>query len=618
MKKILTILETSDLHANIYPWDYFTAQPAEHGLAKIATLIQLERAANPTGTILLDNGDTIQGTPLATQYVQAQTTSAPHLDQQDQQDRQNQRDHQDQWVQTPFSSTTDRRATPDSTILQQSHDRDPLPSNRSSTRYPNDPHPMAVVMNWLRYDAMTLGNHDFNYSLDILAAFDRDLSCPLLAANICTLDGRPAFKPYLWKTLEGIQIAILGLTTPRIDVWEQPENVAGLRFDPILTTAQAYLPTLRAQGADLVIISLHSGLDRVPSDRSPAGWLTDHTHWHPTGSLPGENEAIQLAEQVPGIDVILSGHTHQPIPAMWINNVLITQPRFWGSHLAKVTLHLEQHQHRWQIVDKNAILLPVAAVPADPTLLNLTRSHHERTLESLNQPIGRTLTPIPGGYEARFCSSPLAQLINQAQFAAVKAAGIPIDLSLASIYSNLNGIQPGPITLRDAYSIAFFDNTLCVLAITGEILNQALEKTAEYFQQLDPDHLPPDPKEVLAANARHYNWDIYAGIDYTLDLTRPLGQRVTHLRFHDLAIHPDQRFHLVLNNYRARGGGGYDMFKTAESIWQPTTEVRDALVDYIQAHPDLNLQPDPINSMQLIPDLYQIYFGQSALLTSKC
>ncbi len=537
----LTILHTSDLHANLHPWNYFTGTAAEHGLAKLATLIQRIRAASQDPVLLIDSGDTIQGSPLGTYYAQVERVS---------------------------------------------------------------PHPLAHAFNALDYDAFTPGNHDFNFGLSVLQDFVADLKCPTLCANILRANGEPLFQPYRIQTVGGVRVGLLGLTTPRIDTWERPDHIVGLHFAPILETAHRYLPVLRPQ-VDVLVVILHSGPDAFPPLRSPEHWRSpDRCSWRSNKSLPGENELLRLA-QIPEIDVILSGHTHQTIAGLAQSKPLVVQPGFWGSHLSRVSLDLEPHGQGWQVVGGQVDLLSVAGIPADPRLLALTDPYHQATLRHIQQPVGHASAPYPGGLVARLGASPLAELLHQAQLQAVREAGLSAELSLVNICSSA-GLAAGPIFLQDAYSITVYDNTLCVLEVSGDILRRALEQTAAYFRQLDPDHLPADPTAVVAPDARGYTFDLYHGIDYCFDLTRPVGQRLVHLRFRGQPVEPTQTFRLAINHYRAGGGGGYSMFRETEPLWISATSIRDCLVHYIHTHSPLH--PLSSHNWSLIPNLAEIYF----------
>jgi 2',3'-cyclic-nucleotide 2'-phosphodiesterase/3'-nucleotidase len=543
----LTILQTSDLHSNLLPYDYYTGNIADWGLAKVATLIKQERAKDPN-LLLLDSGDTIQGTPLGYYYA-----------------------------------AIDKNA----------------------------PHPMAVTMNALKYDAAAVGNHEFNYGLDTLNRWKSQLNFPLLSANTRKTDGSEAFQPYVIKEVNGVKVGILGLTTPSIPNWEKPENIAGLRWDNPVEIAKTYVPKMRAEGADIVVISQHIGWDKVPANttNNPQAWLTDPSTWQDSGSLPDENLTIEIAQQVPGVDVILAGHSHLDVPKSVINGVLIVEPSYWGRAMGKVTLQLQKNGKQWQITNKDSALEYVKGINADQELQNLSYPYHAQTVQYISTPIGTSAGAFAGGPQARYHDSSLADLINTVQTEAAAASGYPVDISLAAIFNDTGKIPAGQITLRDAYSAYIYDNTLYVLEINGDILRRALEQDATYFKQVDAQNLPADPKGVVSETARDYNWDIYTGIDYTIDITKPAGQRVTKLQFKGQDVRPDQTFRIAINNYRSSGGGGYPMFKEGKRIWQSTNEIRDLIANYVQAKGTIDPQQINTQNFTLVPDLYAHYYG---------
>jgi len=359
---------------------------------------------------------------------------------------------------------------------------------------------------------------------------------------------------------------------------------------------------------DVLVLILHSGPDRLPPLRTPEAWLSlERSGWVSNKSLGGENELLALA-QLEGIDVILSGHTHQTIAGLGGAKALVVQPGYWGSHLSQVSLELERHGSGWQVVRKTAQLLAAEGIPADPQFLALTEPYHQATLRYIRQPIGYACCAYRGGLAARLGANPLAELLHQAQLQAVREAGLSAELSLVNICSNA-GLAAGPIFLQDAYSLTVYDNTLCLLEITGDILRRALEQTAGYFRQLDPKHLPADPKAVVAPEARGYTFDLYHGIHYCFDLTRPVGERLVSLQFRGQPVQPEQTFRLAINHYRAGGGGGYSMFQEAQMLWISAESIRDFLARHIRTHSPL--QPIYSHNWHLIPNLAEIYFPRS-------
>jgi 2',3'-cyclic-nucleotide 2'-phosphodiesterase/3'-nucleotidase len=542
--RTLTLLETSDLHANLMPWDYFAgvASPAV-GLTKVATLIAQERATYPC-SLLIDNGDTIQGTPLGTYYALVDQTAK---------------------------------------------------------------HPMAVAMDALRYDTMTAGNHEFNYGLATLARFQRDATFPVLSANVRRKsDGSPAFTPYVVKTVCGVKVGILGLTTPGITTWDA-ENTKDLIVDLPIDAARKFVPEMKARGADVIVVAFHAGPDRTPTISGAAGWLTDVSTWVDSGSMTHENDVIELAQQVPGIDAILTGHTHLQIPKMLIGNTMIVQPYRWGSHLGEVRLGLDHASGSWAVTSRDSSLLPVnASVAQDPALAALVQGYHDVTVAYVEAKIGSAIAPFPGGDAARFTDSALTDLINTVQMDAAAKAGYPVDVSLAAIFNNTGMIPQGDVKLRDAYSAYIYDNTLYVMEITGKTLRAALEQDAKYFKQLDPSNLPATASATKSGIA-DYNWDLYSGVDYTIDLSQPVGARVTKLQINGRDVTDEQVIRIAINNYRA-GGGGYNAFAGSPILWKSADGVRDYLAAYVAAHPKLD--PNAVNACNftLVPDLYAKYF----------
>ena len=544
--RTITILSTTDLHTNLVGYDYYASKPAEWGLAKVATLVRQERALDPNA-LLLDSGDTIQGTPLGYYYAAIDAQS---------------------------------------------------------------PHPMAAAMNALGYDVAALGNHEFNYGLDTLNRWISQCKFPVLSANIRKADGSEAFTPYVIKTVNGVQIGILGMTTPAIPNWEKPANIAGLRFDNPVDIAKQYVPKMRAAGADVIVVMQHIGWDKVPANSAkPESWLSDPSTWQDSGSLPNENLTIELAQQVPGIDVILAGHSHLDVPKTIINGVLVLEASYWGRALGKVTLQVKGSGDNWQVSGKDSTNRSVVGVDADAQIQQIAAPYFGRTLQYISAPVGTASGEFAGGAKARYLDGPLADLINTVQSEAAAAAGHPVDISLAAIFTDPGHIPQGQVALRDVYSAYIYDNTLYAMEINGSILRRALEKDAEYFRQVDPASLPADPKGVVADNARDYNWDIYTGVDYTIDASKPAGQRVTKLQFKGKDVTPEQTFRIAINNYRASGGGGFAMFREGKIVWQSTNEIRDLLAEYVRAKGSIDPQALNVRNFTLVPDLYTHYFG---------
>jgi len=430
---------------------------------------------------------------------------------------------------------------------------------------PLSAHAMAKAMNELGYDAMVLGNHDFD-DREALAAFVAEARFPVLSANI------ESYSAAIIKDVCGVKVAVLGLTT---------SSVAGA--SDALAAAKRKVPLLKA---DRVVVAIHAGPDKQP--KKADDWnasYTDDAKWIDRGNLPGENQAVQIAQQVPGIDLVLSGHTHQVIPEMKVGKIALTQPNRWGSHLSM------------SILGGHSQLFAVdASVPEDPVLVDLVKTEHEAALAAVEAPVGTTTAAFEGGNAARFTDSALADLINVVQMEMAAKAGFPVDASAAAIVTD--GLLPaGVVKLRDVYSVYLYDNTLWVIEVTGAVLRAALEKDAAYFATLDPAALPADAEKMKAfPGGPSFNWDLYSGFDYTLDVTKPVGSRVVRL-----SVKPEQLVRIALNNFRATGGGGYGMFRESKVRWRSTEGVREALAEYVRTHPGLDPAQIGTCNFKLVP-----------------
>ncbi|MEW5957502.1 MAG: 5'-nucleotidase C-terminal domain-containing protein [Chloroflexota bacterium] len=540
----ITILETSDLHGHIYNWDFFGNKEADQGLAVVSTLVKQERAADPD-LLLLDGGDTIQGTPLIYYY---------------------------------------------------------------NTQTPAEPNPMAVVMNSMKYDAMTIGNHEYNYGQGVLDKFASEAQFPVLSANIRNSDAGEKYLPYVIRDVKGVKIGILGLTTVGIPIWEKPENIAGLRFDDAVETAKTYVPQMQAEGATVIIALAHSGTHVEPADLKAEGaWMTDYTTWVNKGyaDVPDQNFIIKLAEAVPEIDVILAGHAHAEIPAAMINGVLIVEPSRWGRGVSKVTLQVDADGN---VTEKSGQFLSGAKVAPDQAVLDLAKSYQDTALAYVSSTIGTANGDFPGGYAARWQDGPLADFINAVQLKMAEEAGYPAQVSLAAIFNNTGQFKAGPVKIADVYGVYQYDNTLYVLEVTGDILKRALEHDAKYWVQVDPNSpVPADPEALVAGDVQDYNWDMYSGLDYKIDISKPVGERVVELTYQGAPVAPDQKFVLAINNYRGGGGGGYSMFPEGEVLWKSMSEIRDYMTEYIEAKGTIDPQDYYVQNWSLLPE--SVYGG---------
>jgi 2',3'-cyclic-nucleotide 2'-phosphodiesterase / 3'-nucleotidase len=515
----VTILSTTDLHGHIYPIDYYTNRPADVGFAKVATLIRAARRTAPD-LILLDSGDTIQGTPLA--YYHNRIDNAPA-------------------------------------------------------------DPMMLVMNALGFDALAIGNHEYNFGLDVLRKAQREARFPWLSANtVRSGTDEPAYPPYLVKTVRGVRIGILGLTTPGVPGWENPENYAGLHFADPIDSARRWVQVLREQErVDLVVVPMHMGLEENLS----TGELSP-------GQQPLENAALAIARQVPGIDLVLMGHTHREVPALVVGETLLAQAHRWGDRLIRADVYLERgdSQSRWRVVAKASTSLAVTAdTPADPEVLALAKPYHEATQAWLDRPIGRSAKPLVAT-EARVRDTAIIDLIQRVQLAAGEA-----DVSFTASFNPSARLPSGPVTVREIAALYVYENTLVVVELTGAQVKTALEHAARFFL---PFQEGKTPSELIDPQVPGYNFDIAEGVTYTIDLRRPPGERIVALEFEGAPLAPDRKLRVAINNYRLNGGGGYTMYTGAPVLYRSNTEIRDLIIDWVERHPDL--ATEPTNNWRLV------------------
>jgi len=514
----ITILGTTDLHGNINPIDYYTDKADNRGLAKVATLIKRIRKEQPN-TLLIDSGDTIQGSPLESFH-----------------------------------------------------------SRKNNTRID----PMMLVMNSLNYDAMTVGNHEYNFGLKVLEKARGEAKFPWLSANTYAKGTqRTHYKPYIVKEVAGVKIGILGLTTPGIPYWDNPPNYAGLEFRAPVAEARKWVATLRTQEkVDVVVIAMHMGLgeDLRTGEVSP-------------GQIPHENEAISIAEEVPGVDVIFMGHTHRDVPSLYINGVLLTQANHWGRHLARADLYLQKSPSGWRVYAKSARTIPTDdRIEPDPDVVKLAEPYDRQTEQWLERVVGESPEELTAE-DARFRDTAILDLIQKVQLEAGKA-----DVSMVASFNQQARIAKGPVTVRDIAELYVYENTLAVLEVTGQQLKDALEHSAKYYNNYESGKTP---RELINDKIPAYNFDIAEGVSYDLDLSKPIGSRIQNLKFKGQPLSMTRKLRLATNNYRVNGGGGYTMYKNAPVVYRSSEEIRELMIDWLERNKTIPTKPN--NNWRIVP-----------------
>lgn len=537
-----SILGTTDLHSHVFDWDYYKDAPYTDkagnsvGVARVATLIKQQREAKGEDHVLLvDAGDIIQGTSLAYYFARVD----------------------------PITGTDGKKGPK---------------------------HPMAVAMNHMRYDAAALGNHEFNYGIEVLRKFESQCRFPLLGAN--ALDAKtlkPAFHPYTVKRIcvpgaPDIKVGILGLTNPGIALWDK-DNVSGkMVFPGLVEQAKKYVPRLRALGCDVVFLTDHSGLDGSSSYGDELPYV--------------ENASNLVAEQVPGIDAILVGHTHVEVPSYTVKNeetgedVLLSEPYCWGYRLSVFDFEVELEHGRWKVVSKTAQTLNPNGVEEAPEIKKLLEADHELVVKYVNTPVG-TCTEDLSAAESCWKDVPIMDFIQKVQADTVKSglstadAALPL-ISVAAPFSRTADIPKGSVTIKDIAGLYIYDNTLYGKKLTGAQLKDYLEYAAKYYHQV-PAGTKVDTATLTNANSFwDYMYDVASGVDYEIDIAQAEGSRIKNLSYNGSPVADDQVFVVAVNNYRANGGSGYPHIASAPIAYSSTNEIRQLMIDYVTAKKTLD------------------------------
>ncbi|WP_237204604.1 5'-nucleotidase C-terminal domain-containing protein [Rothia nasimurium] len=536
----LTVLASTDVHGRALNYDYFTGAPYGEGakalgMEHLATAIAQTRAAKGTeSTLVLDNGDANQGNPLQTYYQ----------------------------------------------------------NNRTATSVD----PMASVFNLLGYDAGVVGNHEFNYGPDAASQYTQNLTMPLLGANVIdTATGAPAYEPYtmIEKTVGGekIQVAVIGVVTPGVRVWDKATVEGKLEFKDAAATVAEWAPKVKAAGADVVVVLAHTGLDAEGYTYNPAD-LT-------------ENVAKSVAEQSTDVDLVVGGHSHvtNKVQEYFTNKngepVLYTQPGYWARFLSEVTLPLVKEadgdiEVKWTEDEKpTALALNAGDYAADPSVLAAIEPYHSKTTEWVQTVVAQASAEMPAASSA-WEDTAVLDFINMVQTEEVTRAltgtqyeGLPV-IAEASPFSRTAVFKQGDVTIADMASLYIYDNTLYAVELTGAQLKDYLEWSARYYKQQEPGAEITDWSTVTNAlyegatrGIPDYSYDVLSGVNYHINISKPVGERIEGLILPDgTALADDQKVILALNNYRWSGGSGYPHVTAAPIVYEEQKAVRDLMIDW--------------------------------------
>ena len=549
---VLSILATSDIHGNIYNYDYATgtAPSTGQGLAKVSTFVKSVRANIPN-VMLIDDGDSIQGTPLAYYYDLIDTTLE---------------------------------------------------------------YPMMKVMGAMKYDAWTLGNHEFNFGLTTLNRIIGDAtkeSINVLSANTYKDDGTNFVKPYITKTFtiggKAVKVGILGLTTKCIPNWEDPAHYAGLHFNDLVDEAKKWVPVLRNnEKCDIVIVSAHSG-EESAADVIP------------------ENQVKSIVANVPGIDAVVAGHAHSVLNDTSLTCtstgkvVPVVEPGKYGNYVSEIDVKFDETGKITGLSTKNVKM--DNTYPEDSVITTLAQPYQDQTIKYINTVIGSSTGEFKGAGQY-VVPTAIMDLVNKVQ---MSAAGT--QLSIAAPLSSSAYIPQNDITIKDIMSVYVYENFLFGVKMTGKQVKDWMEYSVRYYKQINDPSLVIDTNtdyktlKDTVLNIPDYNLDQLYGATYDIDLTEPActvdpvtgrvvsGNRIKNLRINGVPVKDTDIYTVAINNYRYNGGGGF-MKAVGLSNTDPSLvtydsakalgddgQVRSLMISYIKAKGTIS--PDCADSWKL-------------------
>jgi len=491
----IVVAATTDVHGRVMSWDYERDREAPLGLVRAATVVDSLRRAHPGRVILVDAGDLIQGNPFATYFARVA---------------------------------------------------------------PAEEHPILAAMNRMGYDAAVPGNHEFNFGLPVLQRSLGAARFPYVAANLERVDGGAVLPPFVVIERSGVRLAIVGATTPGTMVWDGPNVRGRVRVRGVRETVPPAVTAARRQGADVVVLVAHAGLDGPSS--------------YPDSAAPPENDVAGAIAGATGLDAAIIGHTHREIADSMVHGVLVAQPRNWAQSVAVVELTLVRDGGPWLVVARRGRLVPLRTVRVDSALVRSILPAHEEARAWATRPVGRSGAELSAA-RARLADTPLIDLIN-----AVQRERTGADLSATAAFDTRGRLPAGDVSRADLASVYPYDNTLKAVRISGADLRAFLEHSARYYRGMSPGG------PIVNDSVPGYNFDIVSGAEYELDLARPLGQRVVALTVRGRQVADTDSFTLATNNYRAAGGGGFAMLARAPVVYDRGEDIRDLMADWLSAH----------------------------------
>jgi 2',3'-cyclic-nucleotide 2'-phosphodiesterase/3'-nucleotidase len=552
-KQKIIILETTDLHGVILPFDFIEKEKINSSLAGVAAYLgQIRKQKDPV--ILLDNGDNLQGQPEVYYYNFLDTVS-PHLN--------------------------------------------------------------AQAMNYLKYDAGTVGNHDIEAGHSVYDRLIKEYNFPLLAANAVNVStGKSYFKPYHIIEKKGIKVIVFGLITPAIPDWLPPELYSGIEFRDMTETAKLWMPVLMKEKPDLIVGLFHSGWNRLD-----------------------ENGSASVAYNVPGFDIIFNGHDHKVVNEKIVNilgdTVLILDGGSRSEKAARADItFLSRIKNRKRQMALSGEIINVEEYQPDPVFVSKF-SQQQKDIENYVDKIIATSSETISSRDSYFGPSAFVDLIHKIQLEITGA-----DISFAAPLSFDVKIDKGPVTVGDLFKLYRYENLLYTMTMTGnEILKYLEYSYNEWYNtmkgpedyllklRLGVDGKPMLNNEKIWLRNQPYNFDSAAGIDYTVDVSKPEGSRIHIKSFSDgRPFEMNNIYKVAVNSYRGNGGGGHlteGAGITKEELRTRITastdrDLRFFIMKFLETKKVIN--PETLNNWKVIPEQwikvaaqreYQLLFGRT-------
>ncbi|KAF6652375.1 bifunctional 2',3'-cyclic-nucleotide 2'-phosphodiesterase/3'-nucleotidase [Paenibacillus polymyxa] len=565
----LRIMETTDIHGALMNYDYYSDKETnEYGLIRTASLIQQARSET-RNSMLFDNGDLLQGNPL-----------------------------------------------------------DDYMARNKTFEKEGGVHPVYKMMNLMGYDAATVGNHEFNYGLDFLDKSLKGADFPYVNANVYVDKGGQAtknyFTPYqiLDKTVTDekgeehtLRVGVIGLVTPQIMQWDEANLKDKVVTKDIVETAKKFIPQMKTEGADIIVVLAHTGYEDVPQ-------------------TPMMENAVKYLSQVDGINAILFGHAHKSFPGPdfkdmkgvdldrgTINGVPAVEASSWGKDLGIIDLSLEKKKDEWNVINSQSQVRPVVSTTNQSVqftpefkLIDAIKEEHQGTLDYVRQPVGTTTAPITS-YFALVQDDPSIQIVTNAQKWYVQnhlkgteyenlpvlSAGAPFKAGGRNGAEYYTNIPEGTIAIKNVSDLYVYPNTVHAVEVTGAEIQEWLEWSAGQFNRIDPSKT--EEQSLINKDFPTYNFDVIDGVNYQIDVTQPArydakgtiidssAHRIKDLQYNGKAIDPAQKFIVATNNYRASSS------KLANPdgkriVMAAPDESRQVVVDYIRTNGTINPSAD--------------------------